>query len=196
MIPLDPFRALIRLLKLNRPKPFKQVQRLAGGTGLGLFSLSKRIKALKGSRGIKSREDGKRGCVFWFAIPYKPDYEEGLKNKSDSFITTPFGSGRHSLVSDSSIRESFSSGSRKKSSIENTVVDGSQLCNDTMKPSSTRSLPNVDVITAPPIDSETVRTLRFLVVDDSPSILKVLGRALTSKKYLVETIVTDSVTYI
>ena len=168
-------------------QPFKQVQRLAGGTGLGLFSLSKRIKALKGSRGIKSREDGKQGCVFWFAIPYKPDYEIGLKNKSDSFITTPVGSGRHSLVSDSSIRESFSSGSRKNSSTENTVVDGSQLCNDTIKPSSTRSLPNVDMIPAPPIDNETVRTLRFLVVDDSPSILKVLGRALISKKYLVET---------
>ena len=37
------------------------------------------------------------------------------------------------------------------------------------------------------LDNETVRTLRFLVVDDSPSILKVLGRALISKKYLVET---------
>ena len=56
-----------------------------------------------------------------------------------------------------------------------------------MKPSSPRSLPNVYIITAPPIDNETVRTLRFLVVDDSPSILKVLGRALISKKYLVET---------
>ena len=169
-------------------QPFKQVQRLAGGTGLGLFSLSKRIKALKGSRGIKSREDGKQGCVFWFAIPYKPDYVEGLKNKSDSFITTPFGSGRHSLTSDSSIRKSFSSGSRKNSSTENTVVDGSQLCNDTMKPSSTRTLPNVDIVTIPiPIDDKIVKTLRFLVVDDSPSILKVLGRALTSKKYLVET---------
>ena len=168
-------------------QPFKQVQRLAGGTGLGLFSLSKRIKALKGSRGIKSREDGKQGCVFWFAIPYEPDYEEGLKNKSDSFITTPFGSGRQSLTSDSSIRKSFSSGSRKNSSIYNTVVDGSQLSNDTIKPSSPRSLPNVDIITAPPIDNETVKTLRFLVVDDSPSILKVLGRALISKKYLVET---------
>ena len=67
------------------------------------------------------------------------------------------------------------------------MVDGSQLCNDAIKPSSPRSLPNVDIITAPSIDSETVRTLRFLVVDDSPSILKVLGRALTSKKYLVET---------
>eukprot|EP01033_Poteriospumella_lacustris_P021979 gene21979-16429_t len=28
--------------------PFKQTQRLAGGTGLGLYSLAKRIEALKG----------------------------------------------------------------------------------------------------------------------------------------------------
>ena len=157
---------------------------------MGLFSLSKHIKALKGSKVIKSREDGKQGSLFWFAIPYKPDYEEGLKRKS-SFITAPCGSGRHSLTSNSSIRKSFSSGSRKISSIDNTVDDGSELCNDTIKPSSTRSLPNVDMITAPPIDSETVKTLRFLVVYKSPSILKVLGRAITSKSILLKRLITE-----
>eukprot|EP01040_Poterioochromonas_malhamensis_P006288 gene6288-biopygen1120 len=53
--------------------PFKQTQRLAGGTGLGLYSLAKRIEALKGKYGVHQREDGKQGCVFWFTVPYKPD---------------------------------------------------------------------------------------------------------------------------
>ena len=42
------------------------------------------------------------------------------------------------------------------------------------------------MITAPPIDNKIVKTLRFLVVYESPSILKLLGRAITSKKYSVE----------
>jgi signal transduction histidine kinase len=54
-------------------QPFKQVQRLAGGTGLGLYSLSSRIHALQGSRGVSTRKDGKQGSTFWFAIPYRPD---------------------------------------------------------------------------------------------------------------------------
>ncbi len=32
--------------------PFKQAQRLAGGTGLGLFSLAKRVEALQGTYGV------------------------------------------------------------------------------------------------------------------------------------------------
>ncbi len=54
--------------------PFKQAQRLAGGTGLGLYSLAKRIESLRGHYGVKKRRDGKKGSLFWFTIPYKPDY--------------------------------------------------------------------------------------------------------------------------
>jgi CheY-like chemotaxis protein/signal transduction histidine kinase len=53
--------------------PFKQAQRLVGGTGLGLYSLAKRIEALKGCYGVSSRNDGKQGSLFWFSIPYRPD---------------------------------------------------------------------------------------------------------------------------
>jgi CheY-like chemotaxis protein/signal transduction histidine kinase len=53
--------------------PFKQAQRLAGGTGLGLYSLSKRIEALNGQYGVRKRKDGKEGSLFWFTIPYRPD---------------------------------------------------------------------------------------------------------------------------
>lgn len=55
--------------------PFKQAQRLAGGTGLGLYSLAKRVSALNGFNGVRNRRDGDEGALIWFAIPYKPDFE-------------------------------------------------------------------------------------------------------------------------
>jgi CheY-like chemotaxis protein len=53
--------------------PFKQAQRLAGGTGLGLFSLAKRVEALRGEYGVCKRPDSAQGSMFWFSIPYRPD---------------------------------------------------------------------------------------------------------------------------
>jgi CheY-like chemotaxis protein len=53
--------------------PFKQAQRLAGGTGLGLFSLAKRVEALHGRYGVCKRPDTLQGSMFWFSIPYRPD---------------------------------------------------------------------------------------------------------------------------
>ena len=47
---------------------------MTGGTGIGLFSLSKRIEALKGSYGVGERTDEHPGTVFWFAFPYRPDH--------------------------------------------------------------------------------------------------------------------------
>jgi CheY-like chemotaxis protein len=53
--------------------PFKQNQKLGGGAGLGLYCLAKRIEALNGHYGVHKRDDGERGSVFWFSIPYHPD---------------------------------------------------------------------------------------------------------------------------
>jgi CheY-like chemotaxis protein len=54
--------------------PFKQTQKLAGGTGLGLYSLAKRMEALGGGYGVEGRRDGLSGSIFHFAIPYRPDW--------------------------------------------------------------------------------------------------------------------------
>ncbi len=59
-------------------KPFSQAQRCAGGTGLGLFSLSKRVESLGGACGVESHHcvkqtTGVSGSKFWFTIPYRPD---------------------------------------------------------------------------------------------------------------------------
>ena len=57
----------------NLFQPFKQAQRMVGGTGLGLYSLSKRIEALGGRCGCSDRRDAKQGSMFWFSFPYRPD---------------------------------------------------------------------------------------------------------------------------
>ncbi len=49
-----------------------QASRINGGTGLGLYSLSKRVDALGGSCGINSRTDGQQGSEFWFTVPFEP----------------------------------------------------------------------------------------------------------------------------
>lgn len=54
-------------------QPFQQTMRLAGGTGLGLYSLAKRVEALHGEYGVTGRKDGKPGSQFWFSVPYHPD---------------------------------------------------------------------------------------------------------------------------
>lgn len=57
---------------------------MAGGTGIGLFSLSKRIEALNGSYGVGGRKDGHQGSVFWFAIPYRQDCIDSSCTEADS----------------------------------------------------------------------------------------------------------------
>jgi signal transduction histidine kinase/CheY-like chemotaxis protein len=60
-------------------KPLRQASRLNGGTGLGLYSMAKRIEALNGAYGMNDRKDGKQGSAFWFAVPYKPDTAAAAK---------------------------------------------------------------------------------------------------------------------
>jgi CheY-like chemotaxis protein len=66
----------IGIPELHREKlfqPFSRTQNQAGGTGLGLYSLSKRIQALGGAFGIEGRIDGSHGSLVWFTFPYRQD---------------------------------------------------------------------------------------------------------------------------
>jgi hypothetical protein len=53
---------------------------MTGGTGLGLYSLAKRVEALGGACGVASRKDGKEGSMFYYTFPYRPD-EEAAKDE-------------------------------------------------------------------------------------------------------------------
>jgi CheY-like chemotaxis protein/signal transduction histidine kinase len=66
-------------------QPFQQTMRHTGGTGLGLYSLSKRVEALGGRFGMGNRTDGQQGSRFWFSIPYTPD-ETSAKKASRPMI--------------------------------------------------------------------------------------------------------------
>ena len=68
-------------------KPFKQAMRRAGGTGLGIYSLSKRVESLDGACGVSSRADGKRGARFWFTLPYRPDTSISSNPDSRALVT-------------------------------------------------------------------------------------------------------------
>ena len=48
-------------LKAELFNPFRQAQRMTGGTGLGLYSMRKRVEALGGACGVRNRRDGTQG---------------------------------------------------------------------------------------------------------------------------------------
>jgi hypothetical protein len=144
-------------------RPFQQVQRLAGGTGLGLFSLSKRMEALGGHRGVTPRPDGKQGSVFWFAFPYRPDTMAEYHRLNGSGSDT-----------DGSRRGSFNSSlSRRPSGIGS--MGGSRHSSATTSGVQTPCTP------LPPLPTSLCWVghggpLKILIVDDSLSILKVTER--------------------
>lgn len=65
-------------------QPFGQAQRRTGGTGLGLFSLLKRMEALGGKCGMCDRPDKLPGSWFWFSFPYIPDQANHTRNQPNS----------------------------------------------------------------------------------------------------------------
>ena len=114
--------------------PFGSAQTMAGGTGLELFSLSKRVEALGGHYGVRGRRDGQQGCLFWFSIPYRPDtthfangdrvastvrsmphslpllrnlFRQGLTSVQSSFYSSGSGSGSGSGTNHVSNHSSF-----------------------------------------------------------------------------------------
>eukprot|EP01031_Cornospumella_fuschlensis_P045698 gene45698-55936_t len=77
--------------------PFSQNQHLAAGsTGLGLYSLRKRVEALGGGVGVEGRRDGRVGSLFWFTLPYTPNeqHEHLLKEVEDG----KDGSGNTNII--------------------------------------------------------------------------------------------------
>ena len=112
-------------------EPFKQAQRMAGGTGLGLFSLKKRMDALGGTYGVRNRKDGLIGSLFWFSIPYTPDDTMNSVELTESSNNLLYLSKNHEslrvlIVDDSpSILKLSSQMLRRKGFIVDTAENGS-----------------------------------------------------------------------
>eukprot|EP01031_Cornospumella_fuschlensis_P030796 gene30796-37206_t len=169
--------------------PFQQHQTLAiGSTGLGLFSLRKRVEALQGQCGVESRTDGTQGSLFWFTIPYRPDHthEEVMLNRgvqslsceSDSLEAT---SGFHTV-----------SGNLKVPSHSFPVTSVSTVSRDSLPTvraryaDSVASLSFDDAFQAVGEDGSKEGD-RVLLVDDSPSIIKMTSMLLKKLGYHVTT---------
>ncbi len=138
--------------------PFKQTQRLAGGTGLGLYSLAKRLEALHGFYGVMKRRDGKGGSLFWFAIPYKPDTVYAQHWLASKPIEERLDVIREKVVHDISSIDRTHLIEKCPDCVE---IESSKLRTSFIKESSTSTAA-----------SAADRPLRILLVDDSHTILK------------------------
>lgn len=175
--------------------PFKQAQRLAGGTGLGLYSLAKRVEALNGSYGVKARSDGKQGSNFWFTIPYKADHIAANEAKE-------------ALMKIDVTRRNFSSGVEQLFSPElNPPTNEVTLTLGVYSESDCHSNKNADLKTSKVeslnesaatyscfieninVDKDAIEEnlpkLNILLVDDSLSILRVIGKMLNKNGHIV-----------
>ena len=80
---------ITEVARKNLFQPLKQTQRTAGGVGLGLYCLSKRIEALGGAVGVTSRADNTTGSMFWFTFPYSPDDDTARTDCHDDSFAHP-----------------------------------------------------------------------------------------------------------
>lgn len=193
--------------------PFKQAQRLAGGTGLGLYSLAKRIEALSGHYGVSHRRDQNPGSLFWFAIPYRPDtafaqsiqlkqHKNHLARASSSRVfmnhagrslsnrmanaghAAHGGAGGDELID---LEGPGPSLTIKSSSSNSVHTDIDRSSSGVLRPTSGRSHTDSMSI-APEGDSDAPKApkLNILLVDDSLSILKMTAMMLRRSGHKVE----------
>ena len=145
-------------------KPFQQTMRLAGGTGLGLYSLAMRIDTLKGRYGVSSRSDGVPGSEFWFSIPYVPDETYKAELNSESIESKQYNishlNGTHSDSCDQGKKDG--------------VLPNASSC------------PNLTTSTTPQRSIADQARPRALVVDDSVVIAKATMRMLMNHGYAVD----------
>jgi CheY-like chemotaxis protein len=164
-------------------QPFKQAQRRAGGTGLGLYSILKRVEALGGNCGVGDRRDQISGSCFWFTFPYRPDESvssfEIIHHRSHNFLEDLVHnlSNLHGLPNSD---PNFLQIEEYQSQDQNTI--------DLHVNESKNNLP----ATYQRSKSEEINCLRhdsqnrILLVEDSVLIQKTTRRALTQEGYLVD----------
>ena len=162
--------------------PFKQAQRLAGGTGLGLYSLAQRIEALDGYYGVKARDDGIQGSNFWFAVPYKSDTVTSLHNSKKTRAT------ENKLFSAVHLKLFTSNKSNSTSKVSSSLMKMELLPNSLKM--SNHDLSIVNISSSPATSTvcsaaNDFEKLHILLVDDSLSILKMTGTLLRKHGHTV-----------
>ena len=124
------------------------------------------MDALGGTCDVLNRDDGCQGSVFGFSFPYRPDPQL----HSPQFIESQKSVLHHASMSESSCSESKDDGDDiEDMSLKGFLLESQRDSKRLL--STTTSMP----------------PLRILVVDDSPSIMKVTKRFLTEHGHTVDT---------
>jgi len=157
-----------------------------------LFSLAKRIEAIRGTYGVQKRRDGKQGSLFWFEIPYRPDVISAKLTRQSMMLamgslleSNPIGDQQLRFPEDIAFDPLPTT---VVSNILNTVVnDAAVLPIDTERinvtsPVSPLSLQTNVVNSSPP----KPQGLQILLVDDSPTIVKMVSMMLRHQGHTVK----------
>lgn len=173
--------------------PFQQTQRLAGGTGLGLFSLARRVEALHGRCGVQQRYDGRQGSLFWFEIPYRPDCVLEAQRKIGELDKGALGEGTFARAIRTDSRQR---GDRRaatpatggppspSSALDDSVIPFDSN-DDVMEEVSTSDVSALILRPPEPVVSGNGR--RVLLVDDSPTVLRLTAMQLRKAGFDVTT---------
>jgi hypothetical protein len=145
------------------------------------------MEALGGYYGVTDRLDGKRGSLFWFAFPYRPDFdaEEAMKLAEVAEVAAEIIHGNNPLAAPSMLPSATvgvaATATSGTSSVQQRQSAVSRLPSGRMshKPISLRGLQIAE--------SHMSSELRVLVVDDSLTILKMISRTLEQHGFTVET---------
>jgi signal transduction histidine kinase len=149
-------------------RPFAQAQRRAGGTGLGLYSLALRVQALGGDYGVCNVDDGD-GSIFYFSIPFTVD----TNCSADGTVPRVAIAHTHSL---SNTERLF-----KDPLLEKVVVAAKLTASVKLEMSSFDSRSAKTITDDPAMkrrENASGEAFIVLIVDDSPTVLKVLARAI------------------
>ncbi len=152
-------------------RPFNQTQKMAGGTGLGLYSLAKRVDALQGRYGVRDRDDGQHGSVFWFTIPYKPDELTAAEYEKDLASTPPTQLAQQSVNSFDSLYATYhlrpaSLHSQASGSLS---LRSSELSTMMLRKQASRAISYAAI---------NHDAMDILIADDTPSIVKMTAMML------------------
>jgi CheY-like chemotaxis protein len=163
-----------------------------GGTGLGLYSLSKRVDALGGCYGVTDREDHREGCAFWFTFPYRPDYAaedamtsmliERMSSWEDRKATKGSRTQHKNGGGSGGAGNGHSSGRRAQAANKSSGLSGPAGA-------GAAALGLRHVGSGGDLSSllEEISGMRVLVVDDSLTIMKMVSRTLEQHGFVVDT---------
>jgi CheY-like chemotaxis protein len=168
--------------------PFRQAQRLAGGTGLGLYSLAKRIESIQGSYGVAHRKVGKQGSLFWFSIPYRPD-PAAAANPFPSMSTMNSRDDKNDLREQKGIVNN-NPPSPMNNKNKTTTAFTSTATVTTSNPSTGGASPNTMTAASLTVVNDLllqrIQSMNVLLVDDSPSIIKMSSMMLRRQGHTIQ----------